>query len=311
VSVALASGCIGDIGGGVPGPSAQALNEIAASGARRLTATEYNATIRDLLGIEDIDSSTAFEDGRTPFDNDYTQQIASEALITAADSLAGELAARVVADPALRARVVPCEPAAPADAECYRSFVTSFGRRACRRPLADSEVERFMAFLPHATEANDFWVAVDSALRAFLQHPAFLYRIEIGEPVAEAPGVQRLSDSELATRMSYLFWGSTPPDWLLDDVAAGTLVTTDGVRAVADKLMADRRARERVARFHAMWLSYEALPLAPELAAAMQLETQSLLDRVIFDQRRPWQDVLRATRRTTASRRRRAESRGG
>lgn len=293
--------CVGEITnpGGEDGlggdTSGEGVSEVAVSGLRRLTAAEYDQSVLDLVGVS-VHSETALpEDDRTPFDNDYTKQIASEALISSADSLAGEVATAVVADPTLRSAIVPCEPSGPADAECFRSFVESFGRRALRRPLSTLEVDRFVAFHQHALDGNDFWVAVDSALRAFLQHPAFLYRVELGTAVSGKPGVYRLSDNELAARLSYLLWGSTPPVWLLDDVDAGRLAGTEGVRAAAKKLLEDERAKKRVARFHALWMGYEKLPHAPSLATAMQTETEALLNRVVFEEKGPWADLLRST----------------
>lgn len=296
----LLAACVGEIGGvpgdGTPeGPTQEVLDEIGTSGLRRLTATEYDATVADLLGVT-IDSEAALpEDLRTPYDNDYTLQIASEALITSADALAGIVAEQVVADSALREAIVPCTPSGPDDAACYRAFVESFGRRALRRPLADEEVEGFMRFAAHAVTAGDFWVAVDSGVRAFLQHPHFLYRVELGTPVAGSPDVFRLSDHELATRASYLLIGSTPPNWLLDDADNGVLADRDGVAAMVEKLIADDKMLERVARFHGMWMSYEKLPHAEALTNAMQQETRALLSRVIFEEQLPWVEVLRST----------------
>ncbi len=290
--------CVGDIGDGGPvvdGPTQEVLDQIGVSGLRRLTAVEYDATIADLVGVS-VTSDTALpEDLRTPYDNDYTLQLASEALITSADSLAAQVAAAVVQSPALRQAVVPCAPEGADDEACFRQFVETFGRRAFRRPLEASEVEGFMRFVEHGATAGDFWVAVDSGLRAFLQHPLFLYRVELGAPLAGQPGVFRLTDFELATRTSYLLTGSTPPDWLLDDAAAGRLATAAGVAAAVEKLIGDDKTLERVARFHALWMSYEKLPHAPELTEAMQLETRALLERVIFEEQLPWVEVLRAT----------------
>jgi hypothetical protein len=295
--LAMAGGaCIGSIGeptDGTGGPSAQTLSEISESGLRRLTAIEYDATIRDLVGVT-VTASTALDDLRTPFDNDYTKQIASEALITSADSLAGDIAADVVADAALRDAIMPCAPSAADDEACFREFLSAFGRRALRRPLSAEELDRFAAFIAHGAETNDFWVAVESALRAFLEHPAFLYRVELGTPIEGSPGVFRLSDWELATRMSYLLLGSTPPDWLLDAAASGQLANPEGVRSAVEQLLTDDRAHQRIARFHSLWLGYEQLPHAANIADAMKLETGALLDRVIFEQRLPWTELLRA-----------------
>jgi hypothetical protein len=292
--------CVGEIGG-VPGdeapdgPTQEVLNEIGVSGLRRLTAAEYDATVQDLLGVA-VDSEAALpEDLRSPYDNDFTLQIASEALITSADSLAGQIAEQVVADTSLREAIMPCTPSGPDDAECYRAFVEAFGRRALRRPLVEEEVDGFMQFASHAVTADDFWIAIDSGLRAFLQHPHFLYRVEIGTPVEGESDVFRLTDFELATRASYLLIGSTPPDWLLDDAENGVLAERAGVEAMVEKLIDDDKMLDRVARFHGMWMSYERLPHAPDLTAAMQQETRALLKRVIFDEQLPWIEMLRSS----------------
>jgi hypothetical protein len=153
---------------------------------------------------------------------------------------------------------------------------------------------RFASLIAEGEETGDFYLAVDVALRAFLQHPAFLYRVELGTPIPEDPDVLRLNDFEVATRLSYLLWGSTPSDDLLDLAEANGLAGADEIAAAAEEMLLDERARERVGRFHALWLGYEQLPHAPELTNAMQAETRALLDRVIFDESLPWQDIFRA-----------------
>ena len=264
------------------------------SGLRRLTADEYNLTIRDLLAIEAGSQALLPNDPLSPFDNDYRDQVASKALIDGADLLAADLAAAALADPVARATLIGCAPSGPDDAVCFRQFLDTFGRRALRRTLEPAELDRFAVFLDHAIEAGDFTVAVDSALRAFLQHPEFLYRVEIGQPLPDQPGVFRLDSRELATRLSYFLWGSTPPDWLLDRAEGEGLDTPEAIRSAAVELLADPRARARIARFHALWMGYAQLPHGPELAAAMQAETQALIDRVLFDDRGPWQGLLRS-----------------
>jgi Protein of unknown function (DUF1592)/Protein of unknown function (DUF1588)/Protein of unknown function (DUF1595)/Protein of unknown function (DUF1587)/Protein of unknown function (DUF1585) len=270
------------------------LERVGVSGLRRLTAVEYAATVRDLLGVEVNAALLLPEDWRQPFDNDYTTQVASQALIEGAELLASDVAGLALATAAGRDAVVGCEPADTADAACFRSFITAFGRRALRRPLTADEIDRYAGLIAEAQESDDFYAAVDVALRAFLQHPEFLYRVELGTPVSDAPGVFRLSDHELATRLSYLLWGSTPSDALLDLAEAGELHTPEQLEAAAATMLDDERARARVGRFHALWLGYEQLPHAPALAAAMQAETQALIDRVVFEDGLPWQALLRA-----------------
>lgn len=273
----------------------QTLDRVGASGLRRLTAAEYTATVRDLLGV-DVDAALLLpEDWRQPFDNDFTTQVASPALIEGAELLGSDVAGLALQTPALQSANVGCTPTGPTDAECFRTFITAFGRRALRRPLSDAEVERFAVFLAEGEETGDFYAAVDVALRAFLQHPEFLYRVEIGTPAADAPGIFRLGDHEIATRLSYFIWGSTPSDALLDAADAGELGTPEEIAAAAEEMLLDPRARERIGRFHALWLGYEQLPHAPDLTAAMQAETQSLIERVVFDDAMPWQELLRTS----------------
>ncbi len=297
-SCVLLTACTGSIGGGggdgKDGPSEETLSEIGESGLRRLTAAEFDRTVYDLLGVVVTSETSLPEDPRNPFDNDFTGQQASEALITAADQLAGNIAAQVSGDPALREAIVPCTPAGADDEACYQSFVESFGRLALRRPLTEEEVGGFMTFVSHAAQADDFWVAVDSALRAFLQHPYFLYRVEIGTPVDGQPGVFRLTDYELATRLSYTVSGSTPPGWLLDLARDGGLSDGSGVRDAVEQMMQQDDAKSRVARFHSLWMGYERLPHAASLAASMQLETGALIEKVLFEDRGPWVDLLRS-----------------
>lgn len=148
---------------------------------------------------------------------------------------------------------------------------------------ADDEVQRFASLGAFAVEANDFNVGVELVLRAMLQHPEFIYRVEIGRAVAGRPGVSQLTGFELATRLSYFLWGSTPPEWLLDQAAAGELATTEQIRAAALRLLGDGQARARIERFHALWLGYHQLPHPLALTQSMQAESRALVERVVFD----------------------------
>ncbi len=269
--------------------------EVGVSGLRRLSIVEYQQTIADLLGI-DVPSAKELlpQDTLTPFDNDFTLQTASEPLIKGMELLAGDLAATVVETEALRAAVVPCAPSGPDDAVCFREFLRSFGRRALRRPLSDAELDTYGALLDYAVEADDFWFGVQAGLRLFLQHPEFVYRVEIGEPVPDEPELRRLGDFELSARLSYFLVGTTPPDWLLDTAEAGGLADGEGVRDAAQMLLGDARARARIDRFHALWLKYEQLS-GEGIYGQMRDESDALVERVVFDERGAWTDVLEST----------------
>jgi hypothetical protein len=263
------------------------------TGVRRLTRAEYRATIHDLTGIDPgADVEFLPQDAVTPFDNDYTTQEPSRALVEGVKAIADRAADTVVADAMIRDRVVGCTPSGPDDVACLESFVRSFGRRAVRRPLGDDEVAALLELSRFAVDEGDFYVAVRLVLRALLQDMELVYRIEIGEP-AEG-GVLRLGPYELASRMSYFLWGSTPDDRLLDAAAAGDLSDAAGVRAVASEMLADPRAAERVERFHALWLGYDSLRHAASLATSMRAETDALVRRVVIEERGSWLDLFRA-----------------
>jgi len=265
-------------------------------GLRRLTVHEYDETIADLVGDTTRPARTFLpEDARLPFDNDRAAQVPSSALVDGAETLALDVAARLVADPQRRAQVVGCEPSAT-DHGCAEQSVRELGRRALRRPLTEEEVADFVALATYAEETGEPWVGIETIVGALLQHPEFLYRVETGEPVEDVPGLYRLRPHELVTRLSYLVLGTTPDDALLDlaDTAASEAraPNSDELRAHAQRLLEDPRARALVDRFHAMWLGYEVLPHAPEIAEPMRAETRALVERVVFDERRPWADLL-------------------
>lgn len=301
-----AAGCQGSIGSGVPdddGDGAtidpEAADEVGVSGVRRLTIAEYRATVLELTGVDPVTANEILtRDKYFTFDNDFTQQVADPQLITGTELLAGDVAAAVIADPALFAEVVGCAPSGPTDAACFGTFIERFGRRALRRPLTSEESAAFGGLLAHASTLADtyeqpqsFNHAVDSALRAFLQHPSFLYRVEIGTPVDSEPGVSQLSDFEIAARLSYFTIGNTPDDWLLDAAEAGELGTAEGLRAAAEQLMGEDRARARMFRFHELWLGFSDLGTSG-LSGNMRGETGALIDRIVFDEKRAWTDAL-------------------
>jgi hypothetical protein len=286
----ILAACQGHIGENVAG----APGSVGVSGMRRLTRGEHASTIRDLVGDFAVDTSLLGEDARTPFDNDQATQKVSSTVVLAAESIADRVAARVVADPERRDAIVGCRPAGAGDAACFRAFIARFGLRALRRPLVEEEIQRFLELQAFAVEEGDFYVAVELALRALLQHPEFLYRIERGTPVPGRPDLYRLSSWEVASRLSYFIWGSTPDETLLALAAAGALADGPAIREAAARMLLDSRARERIQRFHELWLAYDKLPHAPELGGAMRAETRALVARVVLDEQRSWLDLLRA-----------------
>jgi hypothetical protein len=298
IALAALTACTGDIGhtggpgggtGGTAGPPSVDPLLAMESGARRLTQAELDNTLRDLLG-EDTGPAARLlnEDEFRPFDNDYTIQQASEALITSLEVLAEDVAERAVNDPGRLAALVRCTPASAGDEQCYRQFLDTFLPRALRRPATAEDINAYLPLLAFASEdnaavENDFYTAIELAIAAALQDPELLYRVERGTPGSE-PGLLELNGHEIANRMSYLLWATMPDDALFAAAAEGALDTPDGRRIEALRMLDDPKARGQLHRFHAMWLGYRSIPHSPELVAAFNRETSALIDRVVLDE---------------------------
>ena len=283
--------CKGEIGQSGEREGPPAVDPILAieSGVRRLSQSELDNTLRDLLGEDTAPAARLLnEDEFRPFDNDYTIQQASDALITALEALAEQVAERAVGDSARRAALVPCTPVSAGDEECFRTFLDAFLARALRRPVTAADITAYMPLLAFASEDNavvdnDFYTAVQIAISATLQDPEFLYRVERGTSGSTA-GLLELDGYEVATRMSYLLWASMPDDALFAAAAAGTLDRPDGRSSEALRMLEDSKARAQLHRFHAMWLGYRSIPHTPDLVASFNRETSALIDRVILDE---------------------------
>lgn len=286
----------GEGGGGGPSVLPGGGDAYGATGMRRLSQTEVRTALTALLGSDPgADVELLPTDQRRPFDNDYTTQQASAALVEGMKAVADRAVARLLADPAQRDLVVGCAPSGPDDEACLTSFVTTFGRLAWRGPLEADEVEAFVTAASTLSVARgDFMVGVSVVIRAMLQSPRFLYHVEIGAPVEGEPGLLVLTGYEIASRLAFLLWGAPPDAALLDDAAAGRLEDADGIRAAAERMLQDPRARAQVDRFHAMWLGYEQIQVSADLASRMRAETDALVERIVFDESRSWLDLFTA-----------------
>lgn len=277
-------GCKGDESVPVVAPP-----DVPVSGVRRLSRDECDNTLRDLLGDETRPCTALLpEDVVDPFDNDVATQDPSAVLIAAWETLANDVSSRFVADPTRRAIVVPC-----ADQPgCLATFVADFGRLALRRPLTVAEQAAYVALGgAYTAESGDFWEGVDVVVRAMLQSPEHTYRVEIGVPTTD-PAVFQLNHYEVATRLAYLLWGTTPDDALLDVAEAGGLGTSDAVRNQAEAMLADPRAVDRIDRFHALWLGYGTLPHEAWLTDALRDETRRLVEQVVLVDHAPYGELF-------------------
>lgn len=264
---------------------------------RRLSLAEYRATVLDLTGV-DVGPELGLlpSDPRTPFDNDALEQFASPGLIEGLHVIATSVAQSVVEDPNLRSLILGCEPTGPDDEACFRTFVGRFLFRAYRRPPSSAEVDRYMEAETIAQDQQAFDAAVQVVIAAALQDPSMLHRVEIGTPVTGLSGVRALDEWELASRLSYLLYGSMPDDSLFAAADAGDLDTVDGLEAAAIRMLDTEQGRAQVQRFHAQWLGYESMPHLASLGDAMRAETETLIEETLFESEDSWFAMLSARR---------------
>jgi mono/diheme cytochrome c family protein len=212
-------------------------------------------------------------------------------------SITGPFSADGPGDTPSRRRIFVCRPTRPKDEEaCAKQILAPLVRRAYRRPVTDADLERPLALFREARADGDFDAAIEIALSAVLVNPQFLFRIE-REPTDTAPGsVYRISDLELASRLSFFLWSSIPDDELLDAAIAGQLSQRPVLKKQVRRMLADRRSHSLVTSFAGQWLHLRNLEaMTPDLRRfpdfddnlrqAMRQETQSLLAAVLREDR--------------------------
>ena len=261
-------------------------------GLRRLSINEMDNMFKDVLGDNTQPAKTRLPpDPRVPFDNDISAQLVSIPLIEGLDQLAQDVASRLIADVNRRDSVLGCVPTKAEDSNCMHTLIDKLATKMFRQTLDPSRLETLNDFaLTQAKAENNFYAGVDVILRYLIEHPSFLYRYETG---VLQNGKIVLTPSELASRLSFLIWGSGPDQQLMDAAQSGDLVTVAQIRAQALRLLNDSRATQRVEDFHAMWLAYENLPHETELSQSMKAEANEMVARIVFTEDRPWIDLLK------------------
>jgi hypothetical protein len=187
--------------------------------------------------------------------------------------------------------------------DALRELISRMGRWVLRGPLEEREVAAFLRVAKAVSEAGgDFTEAAGYVLRAMLQSPRFLYRVERqrGDGSARPAGPY-----ELASRLSYILWGGPPDEELLRAAEAGELSGREGVLAQARRMLRDPRAVERSVRFVEEWLDLGRLDhLRPDpkrfpkwdrrLATDMRVETVEFFKDVVWKRNRPLSELLNA-----------------
>jgi hypothetical protein len=228
---------------------------------RRLSNAEYKNTLNDLFaGASEVAAEVDAATRDLPQEAESLGFRNSAEFLTVQPLLAEKYmsaAERIAARAATSDAVVPCNAASGEELSCGRELIRDFGQKAYRRPLTTDEVTRYETLFQTALTKYGFDTAAEWVIYTFLQSPQFLYRVEAGAAGGNA-GVTRPSANELAVRLSYLFWQSTPDRALLDAAAAGALATPEAVAGKAREMLADPRSA-RLFQYFAEWLDLDRL----------------------------------------------------
>ena len=195
-----------------------------------------------------------------------------------------------------RQRIFTCRPAGAAAADeekCARTLLSTIARRAYRGAVTTSELNTLMAFYAQGRQRGDFETGIQEALARILVAPRFLYRVE-EEPVKLAGGaVYRVSDVELASRLSFFLWSSIPDDELLDLATKGRLHDPLMLQRQVKRMIADPKADAFIANFAGQWLylrelanvQTEAPGFDDNLRKAFRRETELLFGTIVREDR--------------------------
>ncbi len=207
---------------------------------------------------------------------------------------------------ASRERIFSCYPDSDAQAgACAEEILTTLARRAYRRPIVPAERERLVGlYEAERAKGRDFESGVQTALVYLLVSPQFLFRVEQDPPGAPPGSVYRISDLELATRLSFFLWSSLPDDELVDAAVASRLGTPADLERQVARMLADERATTLAETFASQWLYLRNLrAAAPDMYAFPDFddnlrqsairETELLFETIVREDR-PLTELLSA-----------------
>ncbi len=212
-------------------------------------------------------------------------------------SITGPFEATGISETPTRRRIFTCRPSGVADeVACAREILSQLTRQAFRRPVETVDVDRLMVAYEAGREGGDFETGVRTALQAILADPEFVFRFE-RIPSNVAPGESfRLSDLELASRLSYFLWSSAPDEELLTLAGNGELEDRNVLREQVERMLADPRSEPLATNFARQWLRLTGIQeMIPEptlfpaystnVGLSMRREVELFFDSVMREDR--------------------------
>jgi mono/diheme cytochrome c family protein len=269
------------LGGGTPPDAHLKLRVPVKAGMRELAAT----FLKDTLVQEGI-----IERVRDDVVSTYFEGVGS---IT----VAGPFNPQGPGETVTRDKIFICRPSATAEQEaCARKILSNLAHHAYRRPVTDSDTSQLIALYKTGTQSGGFEAGVRLALQKILVSPDFLFRAENDPPGAARGSVYKISDVELASRLSFFLWSSIPDDQLLAVAESGRLSDPAVLQAQVKRMLADPRSEALVKNFAGQWLFLRNVArITPDtttfpyfdenLRHALQRETELLIESQVRDDR--------------------------
>lgn len=212
-------------------------------------------------------------------------------------TITGPYAATGASDTPSRRQLFTCQPTAIDEEEvCAREILAKLTRRAYRRAVAEADIDKPLAFFLAARKQESFDESIGEAVSSVLMNPEFLFRVELAPELLEPGRAYRISDIELASRLSFFLWSSLPDEELLDVAERGELSRPDELERQVRRLLADPRSTNLATNFAGQWLQLRNLEafspnprLYPDfddnLRQAFRQETELLLDSLLREDR--------------------------
>ncbi|HEY4365033.1 MAG TPA: DUF1592 domain-containing protein [Bryobacteraceae bacterium] len=200
-------------------------------------------------------NSSESDEPLQPFTRDLDLQNMNGIPLIEHVQITGPFEAKGPGDTPSRRKIFTCSPAKAADeVPCAKTILTAMARRAYRRPVNDRDLETLLGFYQDGKNKTGFDGGIENALRYILASPKFLFRYE-GDPAGAVPGKNyRVSDLDLASRLSFFLWSSVPDDELIAAAAAGKLKDPAGLEVQVKRMLADKKSEALVNNFADQWL---------------------------------------------------------
>jgi len=270
---------------------------------RRLTESQYRATIADIFGPD------------VPIVARFGRELRADNMIAIGTSKAGispfsleqyDNAAAGIVDfifaPENRARFMVCKPGADSDfdEQCARTTIEHYGSKLFRRPLREEQIARYLEQARRSTElVADYYVGLGLALRGLLSAPEFLFRIE----EVDEQNPDSLSAFSKAERLSFFLTNSAPDDALLAAAESGALNTDEGLEQQVERLMSSSKFEQALRAFFADMLEFDLFEdltkdaqlypaFSPVVALDAQEQTLKTIVHHLVDQQGDYRDLF-------------------